>query len=183
MITIGIDPSINSTGICVNTNGKCKYFIITSKATKKMQEFNNKYVKIIVYDKFDGNCKDLEYKQREYNKAYNTYNICKAIEEILVIHKPDMVFMEGVSYGSLGSAALVDLSGLNFSIRNTLIQNNVPFTIVSPSQNKKFATGNGGADKELMIYSWLKIEKHLQDIKSIKIDDLADAYFLSCYSD
>jgi Holliday junction resolvasome RuvABC endonuclease subunit len=46
-------------------------------------------------------------------------------------------------------------------------------------QNKKFATGIGNADKEHMIFSWLMIEKHLKDIKEIKIDDLADAYFLS----
>jgi Holliday junction resolvasome RuvABC endonuclease subunit len=87
--------------------------------------------------------------------------------------------MEGVSYGSVGSAALVDLSGLNFAIRNLLIDNNIRFTIVSPMQNKKFATGIGNADKEHMIFSWLMIEKHLKDIKEIKIDDLADAYFLS----
>jgi Holliday junction resolvasome RuvABC endonuclease subunit len=89
--------------------------------------------------------------------------------------------MEGVSYGSLGSAALVDLAGLNFAIRNVLIANKIDFTIVTPGQNKKFATGLGNAEKDLMIHSWLMIEKHLKDIKDIKIDDLADAYFLSNY--
>ena len=55
------------------------------------------------------------------------------------------------------------------------------FIVVSPSQNKKFATGNGSADKDLMVYSWLNIEKHVKNIKEIKIDDLADAFFLSNY--
>ena len=42
MKTIGLDLSINSTGICINTNGKYKYYIICSKMTKKMKEFDNK---------------------------------------------------------------------------------------------------------------------------------------------
>lgn len=190
MITIGIDPSLNSTGVCVNVDGKCKYYIITSKMTKKMSAFKNEYIQYLPYDKQDTNKKLNEYADVEYNKAQNIYNICERIRAIIKAnvewHAEDNlnnceIFMEGVSYGSIGSAALVDLSGLNFAIRNVLLALGVKFTIVSPSQNKKFATGNGAADKELMIYSWLKVEKHLKDITEIKIDDLADAYFLSNY--
>lgn len=191
MITIGIDPSLNSTGVCVNVNGKCKYYIITSKMTKKMSAFKSEYIQYLPYNKQDTNKKLNEYADIEYNKAQNIYNICDRIRTIIKAnvewHAGDNlnnceIFMEGVSYGSIGSAALVDLSGLNFAIRNVLLDLGVKFTIVSPSQNKKFATGNGAADKELMIYSWLKVEKHLKDITEIKIDDLADAYFLSNYT-
>lgn len=191
MITIGIDPSLNSTGVCVNVNGKCKYYIITSKMTKKMSTFKSEYIQYLPYNKQDTNKKLNEYADIEYNKAQNIYNICDRIRTIIKSnvewHAGDNlnnceIFMEGVSYGSIGSAALVDLSGLNFAIRNVLLDLGVKFTIVSPSQNKKFATGNGAADKELMIYSWLKVEKHLKDITEIKIDDLADAYFLSNYT-
>ena len=191
MITIGIDPSLNSTGVCVNVNGKCKYYIITSKMTKKMSAFKSEYIQYLPYNKQDTNKKLNEYADIEYNKAQNIYNICNRIRTIIKAnvewHAEDNlnnceIFMEGVSYGSIGSAALVDLSGLNFAIRNVLLDLGVKFTIVSPSQNKKFATGNGAADKELMIYSWLKVEKHLKDITEIKIDDLADAYFLSNYT-
>jgi len=190
MVYIGIDPSLNSTGICVNVDGKCKYYIITSKMTKKMSAFKNDYIQYLPYEKEDTNKKLNEYAQVEFNKAYNIYNICVRVKQIIKaslewyggdnINNCE-VFMEGVSYGSLGSAALVDLSGLNFAIRNILIELGVKFTIVSPSQNKKFATGLGNADKEHMIFSWLMIEKHLKEIKDIKIDDLADAYFLSNY--
>lgn len=181
MTTIGIDPSLNSTGICINRNGKCKYYIITSKMTKKMLSFSNQYITYSPYIKQDTNKKENEYTQVEYNKAQNIYNICKNIEAIIKEEHPNKVYIEGISYGSLGSAALVDLSGLNFAIRNTLLDNEIEFEVVSPSQNKKFATGNGAADKELMVFSWLKIEKHLANITEIKIDDLADAYFLSNY--
>ena len=190
MVYIGIDPSLNSTGVCINVDGKCKYYIITSKMTKKMSEFKNDYVHYLPYEKADTNKKLNEYADVESNKAQNIYNICVRVKQIkkhsLELYCKDNinnceVFMEGVSYGSVGSAALVDLSGLNFAIRNTLIEMGVKFTIVSPSQNKKFATGLGNADKEHMIFSWLMVEKHLKEIKDIKIDDLADAYFLSNY--
>ena len=190
MIYIGIDPSLNSTGICINVDGNCKYYIITSKMTKKMKDFKNEYIQYLPYEKEDTNKKLNEYADVEFNKAHNIYNICVRVKQVIKenvewysgdnINNCE-VFMEGVSYGSLGSAALVDLSGLNFAIRNVLIELGVKFTIVSPSQNKKFATGLGNADKEHMIFSWLMIEKHLKDIKDIKIDDLADAYFLSNY--
>lgn len=184
MIYIGIDPSLNSTGVCVNINGKSKYYLITSKLTKKMQLFSNKYIEILSFEKSDTNKKINEYSVVEKNKTYNIYNICTCIRDIIKKYKKKdecYVYMEGVSYGSTSSAALVDLSGLNFSIRNILIMNDIDFTIVTPSQNKKFATGLGNADKEHMIFSWLSIEKHLKDITEIKIDDLADAYFLSNY--
>ena len=57
MVSIGIDPSLNSTGICINNDGKCKYFIITSKMTKKMKEFSNDYIKYLPFDKQDTNKK------------------------------------------------------------------------------------------------------------------------------
>ena len=181
MVSIGIDPSLNSTGICINNDGKCKYFIITSKMTKKMKEFSNDYIKYLPFDKQDTNKKLNTYAEVEFNKANNIYCICEHIREIISYFPDCHVYMEGVSYGSLGSAALVDLAGLNFAIRNVLIANKIDFTIVTPGQNKKFATGLGNAEKDLMIHSWLMIEKHLKDIKDIKIDDLADAYFLSNY--
>lgn len=184
MIYIGIDPSLNSTGVCVNINGNTKYYLITSKTTKKMKNFSNKHIEILSFEKSDTNKKLNEYSIVEKNKTYNIYNICSHIQNIVKKYKKKdkcHIYMEGVSYGSTSSAALVDLSGLNFSIRNILIMNDIDFTIVTPSQNKKFATGLGNADKEHMVFSWLSIEKHLKDITEIKIDDLADAYFLSNY--
>ena len=184
MINIGIDPSLNSTGVCVYNGLSHKYFLIVSKATKKMLNFKHPDIQIIKYDKQDTTKKEHPYDVIESNKAFNIHNICTIIKQIIDKYdEPVHISMEGVSYGSVGSAALVDLSGLNFAIRNTLIDSNASFTIVSPSQNKKFATGNGSADKDLMVFSWLKIEKHLANVKDIKIDDLADAFFLCHYAD
>ena len=92
-----------------------------------------------------------------------------------------IVNMEGISYGSTGSAALADLAGLNFAIRMLLIEKGIKFKIVSPISLKVFATNNAGATKEEMSWAWKLLDKEMQDIDKIKIDDLADAYFLCRY--
>ena len=73
MIVIGIDPSINSTGICIKRDDKILYYIIPSKMTKKMKVFDNKYIKILPYDKHDVSGQD--YMNKEVSKTYNIYNI------------------------------------------------------------------------------------------------------------
>lgn len=146
--------------------------------TKKMKTFSHPRINIIEYKKEE--TKDLPYSQKESIKTKNIYNICVEIEKIIKQYKPQHINMEGISYGSVGSAALVDLSGLNFMFRQLFINNNIPFTIISPTENKKFAVGNGQAEKDVMVDAWKRLEPNIPDT-SIKLDDLADAYFLSRY--
>ena len=183
MIVMGIDPSINCTGICIydtehNTN---IYYMIVGKATKKMLEFNNKYIHIYDYKK--ELFKNEEYYVKEARKTKNIYNICKYIQHIINLYKPSIVYMEGVSYGSTSSSAIVDLSGLNYCIRAVLLTNDIHFKILSPTSVKKFAVGNGGVEKDVMIASWKKLDKNISDITKIKLDDLADSFFIAHYDD
>ena len=180
MKIIGLDLSINSTGICIYTKSDSKatnkYLIISVKDTKKLREFSHKKITIEIYDKKDvSNATD--YSSRESVKSYNIYSISKCIEKVIKKEKPDLCIIEGISYSSSG--AIADLAGLNYMIRYILEENSIPFKILSPMQNKKLATGNGGADKDLMIDAWKRLDKSISDIKSIKIDDLADAFFLA----
>jgi Holliday junction resolvasome RuvABC endonuclease subunit len=145
-----------------------------------MREFKHEYVHIREYFKKDSN--NGEYHIKEYNKARNILDIVYCIKDIMHWHEPDLVQMEGVSYGSTGSAALVDLSGLNFSIRMLLIEEDVEFNILAPTAIKKFAVGNGAADKNVMIASWKKLDKNITDITDIKVDDLADSFFIAHYA-
>ena len=179
MIKIGIDPSINCTGICIydTKTNEHTYYMIVGKMTKKMQQFNNKYVKILEYDKeLDSKA---DYSTKEYQKTKNFSNICYHINEILNKYNADIVQMEGISYGSRGSSALADLAGLNFFIRYEILKNGINFKILAPTSVKKFAVGNGGVEKDVMIASWKKLDKNISDISEIKLDDLADAYFLA----
>ena len=91
--------------------------------------------------------------------------------------------MEGVSYGSVNGAALVDLSGLNFAIRMVINELNIPLNIVSPRAVKKFAIANGAADKDVIIKAWKLLDRNISDIIDIKIDDLADSYFIARYTE
>lgn len=182
MITIGIDPSINCTGVCVHESdtNTHKYYMIVGKTTKKMESFQHDHIDILNYHKLETN--KGEYQDKEFNKSTNIHRICSLIEYILDVFNPDLVQMEGVSYGSVGSAALVDLAGLNFAIRMVLMKRNLEFNILAPTSVKKFAVGNGSAEKDVLIASWKKLDRHITDITDIKVDDLADSYFIAHYT-
>lgn len=172
---IGIDPSINSTGICVNKNNKNVYYNIVSKRTKKLEKFNSKYINILFYEKNAD--KTLNYNEKEVEKAKNILYICNFIKKIIKKHKPTVVIMEGLSYGSNGQ--LGDLGGLNFSIRMVLLEMGVKFVIVPPTTWKKQQLGIAGAEKDIIVKAWKNIDKNIANIDEIKLDDLADSYFLA----
>lgn len=184
MIIAGLDLSINSTGVCIYDTIKntTKYYIISSKFTKKALSLNHSSLSLITCEKNVVDSKK-EYTEKEQVKTTNIYNIVKSIESVLLVHRVDAVCIEGISFGSVGSAALIDLSGLNYMVRLMAMENNIKHIyIVSPTQNKKFATGNGSAEKDVMISAWLKLQKHMAEVQSyVKTDDIADAYFLARY--
>lgn len=183
MITIGIDPSINCTGVCVynDLTFTHTYYMIVGKCTKKMVKFAHDNVHIIEYGKKETSKGD--YSEKEYNKATNIYNICTIVRDLIQLYEPDLVQMEGISYGSVGSAALADLAGLNFAIRNMILKEEVQFNIIAPTSVKKFAVGNGGAEKDVMIASWKKLDNNIANISEVKVDDLADSYFIAHFAE
>ena len=178
MTTIGIDLSINSTGICVSKNGRYTYYIIAATATKKLMADCEKHkVNIILYDKRTVDAKD-KYYIREQSKTHNLTAIASHIRDIVKKHKPDMAFIEGISYGSSSTSNLADLAGLNYLVRSVLTSLGVDIYVVSPKANKHNATGNGNAGKDLMIDCWKLCDKKIAALEG-KIDDLADAFFLA----
>jgi Holliday junction resolvasome RuvABC endonuclease subunit len=178
-VILGIDPSINSTGLTVwkREQNIHIYYIISNHLTKKMKDFHHDRFQYIEYQKIQPD-KNVEYCIRESQKTSNIFNICQAIREVIQNEGVTACVMEGVSYGSTGSAALVDLAGLNFAIRCTLKELNIPFMIVSPTSVKSFAVGNGAAQKEAIIFAWTHCDPEFQGVK-VKIDDVADSYFMS----
>ena len=178
-VIIGIDPSINSTGICVNKDNKNIYYNIVSKRTKKLENFNSKHINILFYDK--NTDKSLNSSGKEVEKARNILYICNFIKKIVKKHKPSKVIMEGLSYGSNGQ--LGDLGGLNFSIRMILLEMGINFVIVPPTTWKKQQIGIAGAEKDIIVKAWKNIDKNIANIDEIKLDDLADSYFLAHFDD
>jgi len=186
--TIGIDPSINSTGICVHQVGTDHniYYIISSKSTKKSVDYCERLdnINIIPYKKEE--TKGIEqYWKKEQIKTHNISLVSKEIDRILCYYKIngeiDRITMEGVSYGSVQGAAIVDLSFLNATIRQNF--DGINYYIVSPKEVKKYAVGNGNAEKDVMIMSWKKLDKSISNLPDwLKVDDLADAYFMAHYN-
>lgn len=182
-LVIGIDPSFSSTAIVVVKDGSLlKSYIVTHnkpkvKYTKIAEQYNNIF----------------EYVNYEYvvseNELIKTQNIIEATNSILSIillyknqgYKIE-VYMEGVAFSSRRTQSLVELGALNFNIRINLIKHDIPFHIITPSANKKAFTGNGAADKELMIKTFLMLNPSYQPLVGyIKMDDIADAYALATY--
>jgi len=86
----------------------------------------------------------------------------------------DLVIIEGLAFMARNTRSLVQLAGLNYFIRKYLFENKIPFLIVAPTSVKKFITGKGNCDKNLML---LEIYKRYGI--SFDNDNLADGYGLT----
>lgn len=177
MIYIGIDPSVNSTGLTI-IDGDNEYFYIIkpNKLTKAEENCQHAFgnLNYVLYQK-NGYDKNDKYWTKENIKLNNFLNIVKNLRTIVnSFDGIKKVCMEGVAYGSR-SNNLVDLAGLNYLIREAL--SDTDLYICAPSEVKKFASGNGNCNKQVMIDLFTGI--HPQFSVLPKIDDLADSYFLA----
>jgi Holliday junction resolvasome RuvABC endonuclease subunit len=197
-VYIGIDPSINSTGVTIMLVNPStlrgieeQYYIVKgNRLTKKEKaaEETLRNFEYLLYEKMDLKGTD-EYKREKY-KAINLTNIANTISiniQLLldvwkVKYEDDYIgdifcCMEGISYGSIHSSAVMDLAGLNYLIRS-IIMKTVQYNlyVCPPTQIKMFATGVGNAKKEQMVESFVSIHPEMKQIP--KNDDLADSYFM-----
>ena len=182
-LIIGIDPSFSSTAIVVIENNKLiKSYIVTHNKPKvKYTKIAERYNNIFEYVNYE-----YMVSENERIKTQNIIEATKAILSIILLYKNQgyniEVYMEGVAFSSRRTQSLVELGALNFNIRINLIKHDIPFHIITPSANKKAFTGNGAADKKLMIKTFLMLNpsyRHL--VGYIKMDDIADAFALATY--
>lgn len=88
----------------------------------------------------------IKSKSREVKRLAEIRN---GVLDILNQTQPSLAVIEGYSYGShQGMAGLAELGGV---IRLLLLDMAIPFIVVAPATNKKFATGKGNAEKDLML--------------------------------
>ena len=194
-VFIGIDPSINSTGMTIRTDtGFCRFFIIKgdklTKKEKNAQSNNSEIFEYCLYQK--ENVKDTNNAhERELAKAHNLSTIADTIyniiEELLQKFRKTStidsvtICMEGISYGSIHSAAVMDLAGLNYLIRDRLHHHIVVGTLLvtPPAEVKRFYTGSGNANKQLMISTF---KGSFPDFDLPKIDDVCDSEGMAKYA-
>ena len=182
-LVIGIDPSFSSTGISIVCDNKLlKSYIVTHCRPKvKFNKVSSHFTSIFEYVHYEYMVPD-----NELIKTQNIIEATKAIISIILLYKMQNykieVYMEGVAFSSRRTQSLVELGALNYNIRINLIKLGIPFHIITPSANKKTFTGNGAADKELMIKTFLMLNPSYRSLAGyIKMDDIADAFALATY--
>lgn len=194
-VFIGIDPSINSTGMAIRTDtGFCRFFIIKgdklTKKEKNAQSDNSEIFEYCLYQK--ENVKDTNNAhERELAKSHNLSTIADTIyniiEELLQQFRKNStidsvtICMEGISYGSIHSAAVMDLAGLNYLIRDRLHHHTIVGTLLvtPPAEIKRFYTGSGNANKQLMISTF---KGSFPDFELPKLDDICDSEAMAKYA-
>jgi crossover junction endodeoxyribonuclease RuvC len=92
----------------------------------------------------------------------------------ITLPKTDLAVIEGLAFMARNSVSLVQLSALNYMVREYLYINKIPFLIVAPSTLKKFVTGRGNAKKDEML-----LETYKRFGESFNNDNLCDAFGLA----
>lgn len=194
---VGIDPSMNSTGVCVlvydedNQLKEDKFYIIKNgKLNKKEQKAELDNIKKFSYCLIERDKDSENNHESELNKTRYFMDI---VSEILgIINTTNYRFgrfcniyvcIEGISYGSSQTRSVFDLAGLNYMIRSALIKNSkgltFNLTVGTPQEIKKFSTGKGNSAKDIIVQAFKAI---YPDLILPKVDDIADAYFMANYA-
>lgn len=144
---LGLDLSLRATGcVSINTDG---------------QIIHNQLIKT----------KSTESNLAELERLLNIKNQIG----LLLIPYPTLVVIEGISFMSGPMAtALSQLSGLNYLIREELYKNKLKFIICAPTTLKKFATGKGNCDKNIVM---LEVYKNWGE--TFVDDNRCDAYVMA----
>lgn len=166
---MGLDLSINSTGVCVRDgNGIFIYYNIVPHITRNQRRAEGDRLYMIKYNKEDG------------DDDHNIYEIKNTIRTIIDEYNITEVTMEAPALQAHGRASIT-MAGLNYAVRQMLMEKGIPFKLVQPTALKKWFTGNGMADKGLMVRCWKELDPLGKELKGMKTDDLADSYALCCW--
>ena len=175
MNILGIDLSLTSPALCLSQGdtfdfAECEFFFLTSK-----QKFlyNHKKLHGEMFPEHDVD-----------SERYN--NISTWIVDIAKHHQVDFAYIEGYSYGSTGRVFQIAENG--GILKYVLWKNNIPYDVVPPTVIKKYATGKGNANKELMQQAFVKetqfsIKRELNMTKKQwnPSSDIIDSYYICKY--
>ena len=173
---VGIDYSLNSPAICIAGDDfdfdKCSFHFLTSK---------KKHI-----GKFGKNI--FGYEIKDYKTPIERFtNISTWALDIIHKHKDDTakVFIEGYSFGSKGQAVFQIAENCGILKYRLQLSPSILYDTVVPSVVKKFASGKGNADKQLMYDSFKEHTK--QDLLKMfdmgklnnPVTDIVDSYYIA----
>jgi len=172
---VGIDYGMSSPAMCVLWGNKIDLFYWTTK---------RKYECHLMHDDLTilGIMFDTKHKQDEERFDY----MARQLTDKSLLYTPRMVILEDYSYASTGRAFQI---GENAGVlKNYFWNSGWDVTKVAPTTVKKFATGKGNADKEMMQNAFiaetgLDLKKLLGQTESQwnPSSDLIDAYWIAQY--
>ena len=169
---VGIDYSLTSPAVCINTEGEYMFYYLTNKKKYIGQMAKN----IIGFEHQEYDTPIKRFSQIS-DWAINTFNRLSYDLSNL------KVYIEGYSFGSKGQAVFQIAENCGI-LKYRLQQLNINYDTVVPSVVKKGATGKGNADKDMMYESFVKETKI--DLKKIfdtdkvgnPVSDIVDSYYI-----
>ena len=189
---IGIDYSLSSPGVCVNTSEgefryeDCTFYFLTN--TKKYDAtFCRPFVTNVRY--IGTPHKPYTSEPERYSQIADwAINIIKSYGDATTGMnriKPT-IQIEDYSYGSTGRVFHIaeNLGLLKYKLK---MECGWDYNLIPPSVIKKFATGKGNANKELMIDAFEKdtgtnLAQVFDTTSKSPVSDVADAYFICKYT-
>ena len=193
---IGIDYSLSSPGICVNTSEEefkyedCKFYYLTN--TKKYEG--------TFKEKMAFGTSAVEYigaPHRPYSSEPERYNnIANWAIDIIKLYGDaktginrinPTIQIEDYSFGSTGRVFHIaeNLGLLKYKLK---IECGWDYTLIAPSVIKKFATDKGNANKEMMLSAFqgdtgVNLGELFDSSAKSPISDVVDAYFICKYQE
>ena len=173
---VGIDYSMSSPAICLSYDEEvswqtCKIFYLTNKRKYLGQFADDKSMRQSLYG-------DWTSQQERFHALSNWIMMHLNLDSSI------KVYLENYSMGSTGRVfSIAENTGI---LKYNLYLQGNPIILLPPSTIKKYATGKGNADKELMYESFYNETKiDLQNILNSSISnpltDIVDAYFICKY--
>ena len=173
---VGIDYSLNSPAICIAGDNfdfdKCSFHFLTSKK-KNIGQFGKNI---------------FGYEYKEYNTPIERFtNISNWALDIIHKHKSDTakVFIEGYSFGSKGQAVFQIAENCGILKYRLQMSPTMLYDTIVPSVVKKYASGKGNADKQLMYDSFKEHTKKdlmkMFDMQKLNnpVTDIVDSYYIA----
>ena len=187
-VFIGIDASLNSTGLVIRKEGKTHLYAIVSELTKKFTPS----IKQVHYQRTITNKDNSDYSTDEMDKIKSARTLTKTIQGVVNTHLTDqeresneivVVAIEGTIMAAprFGLGRLNDLVMSAAVIKLWLLSTNFKVVVVPPKSLKMRYFGNGNAKKVDMVGMFLKKVPSVHNLG--KIDDVADAHALSEWVD
>jgi crossover junction endodeoxyribonuclease RuvC len=133
MITVGLDLSLTHTGFAI------------------VQDDGKVLASGVIKSKLNGD-KPIDETIRIVKIAEE---IMEKIDQLVPGNGPDLVIIEGLAFLAQGTS-LVQLAGLNYLTRILLAEFKWPFVIVAPTSLKKFVTGSGKGEKDMVMMAIYK---------------------------